>query len=142
MKLISCTDYVVYQREKGINDNTRRFLACEKYVKFLKRPLELGMFIPTDKEGNVLEDVKLPLMAYEEISISIRNKYEQYQEAKQRVLFEGITSVELTPNSLLSSNRIIIFRKDEDPLRFDKISGTIEQLVNRVTLTEEAIKQL
>lgn len=91
MKLIKCSDYTELQRNTKHNrrgkvlTNTQRFWNCEKYVSFIKMSLELGMFIPCDLDGNVLEKPKEHLtnrsLYYKELR--------QYQEALDRVLFEG-----------------------------------------------------
>ena len=44
MNLIPMTDFVLEQRNKKNTDNIRRFWACEKYAKFLKKHISLKMF--------------------------------------------------------------------------------------------------
>lgn len=60
MKLIKMTDYVSQKRDfidKMMNDQDRlTILQCIfDYSEFLKTPLNLGMFIPCDENGNVLK---------------------------------------------------------------------------------------
>lgn len=59
------------------------------YANFLTQPLTLGMFVPCDEDGNVLEYPKT-LGVY---SLLHTDKYidlfNQIQKAKKRVLFEG-----------------------------------------------------
>ncbi len=96
-KLIGMIDFVLENPQFKFgeyNEYTEKRLGkIVRYADFLKRKLELGMFVATDKEGNMLKKVKLPPIAYEETSIAIRTKYEQYQEAKDKVLFEDIDAV-------------------------------------------------
>lgn len=86
MKLISMTDFVLEQKEKvnkhAIPYRIESLHKIENYAKFLKQPLELWMFVPCDKNGNVLEE---PLH-YTEFT---RNETNKYQQAKERCLFEG-----------------------------------------------------
>jgi hypothetical protein len=90
--LIGMTDFVLSQRIKGINDNVRRFWACERYANFLKRPLELWMFVPCDEEGNVLVDdnsFECCGRCVDGIDECVSEQREKYQQAKERCLFEG-----------------------------------------------------
>jgi hypothetical protein len=83
-KLISMTDYV-FEKHNDMDSYTdyedmgHLFESVLNYAKFLKQPLKLGMFVPCDKNGNVLKDVGL-LPCYE---------LDVYRKAKERVLFEG-----------------------------------------------------
>jgi hypothetical protein len=53
------------------------------YANFLKRPLELGMFVPCDLKGNVMKKSTIGSGSWQEIDDK------KYQQAKERVLFEG-----------------------------------------------------
>tara|TARA_B100001765_G_C19461716_1_gene319567 strand:- start:27 stop:527 length:501 start_codon:yes stop_codon:yes gene_type:complete len=80
------------------------------YNNFLKQPLTLGMFVPCDDEGNVLDDSFSgePVLAdykierfntetgatyddgYDYQEFELHNKYyEIYQQAEEKVLFKG-----------------------------------------------------
>lgn len=143
MKLIGMTDFVLEMRKNNNKDNIRRFWSCENYAQFLKQSLTLGMFIPTDKDGNVLE---------EPCSIGVGNDFylqraiNQYEEAKERVVFEGFS---------VSSNDTLVFNEDitiefcinniEVHNEFSQEYNVyiIEDLSNLdLTLTENAIKQI
>jgi hypothetical protein len=82
MKLISMTDFAINQN--SIVGDYRKTVF--NYAKFLKQPLELGMFIPCDEENNFLEP-PLHIELYE--GDSYDSDCEKYQEAKSRVLFDG-----------------------------------------------------
>jgi hypothetical protein len=94
MKLISCTDFVLEQEKKGMQNTDRplRFERILKYAKFLKQPLTLSMFVPTDDDGNVLEEPKC-MYIYNtqcfECTADEMYRCRKYNEAKERVIFEG-----------------------------------------------------
>ena len=64
MELIKCSDYVIKHHYPETNEEAERELIlidnfynkCINYANFLKQPLTLGMFIPCDLDGNVLEE--------------------------------------------------------------------------------------
>lgn len=61
MKLISMTDFVILQNISLANKEIKHNecgLRILKYANFLKQPLILGMFVPCDENGNVLEEPK------------------------------------------------------------------------------------
>ena len=93
MKLIKMTDFVLQNYEK--NDNYQNIAdECLLYANFLKQPLTLGMFIPCDENGNVLEDPEFHEPNNEnEIGDYDELRY-QYQEAKSKVIFEGFVFTE------------------------------------------------
>ena len=76
MELIKCSDYVC-DMEKSLEQ-------IIKYARFLKQPLTLGMFIPIDLDGNVLEEPEEDF-----INPYYPNDCKQFKEAKDRVIFEG-----------------------------------------------------
>jgi len=88
MKLISMTDFVLEQVQNSkyeeFNKVNETFVNnVINYAKFLKQLLELWMFIPCDKYGNVLEepDADFYMMVTDEEIV-------KYQQAKERCLFE------------------------------------------------------
>ncbi len=103
------TDFVL---EQSNNENLQKHLSNKNghefmnywhsvfsYAKFLKEPLKLGMFVPCDENDMPLEIpfnygaylVSLPKedFNYNEIDCL------QYQQAKDRVLFDGFELVEI-----------------------------------------------
>lgn len=92
MHLKSMTNYVISQWDKDISreDFAQSMI---KYATFLEEPLTLGMFLPTDNDGNVLKQyIKTK---DEEIHDQLKNcriitKEEVlYINAKRNVIFEG-----------------------------------------------------
>jgi len=85
MKLISMTGFVLEQYEKiEYEGNLPTFTtSVHNYAQFLKQPLELWMFVPcklVDGVWVVLEEPK----EYNKWHMD-----EEYQQAKERCLFEG-----------------------------------------------------
>lgn len=99
MKLISMTDYVLdeikpFESADLMDELQTKARILERigdYSIFLKQPLILGMFVPCDKEGNVLNEVKHKRV--DEFSDDSWQKHQaelrQYKQAEERVLFEG-----------------------------------------------------
>lgn len=89
MELISMTDFVLERQGKILNSE----LGCLAiyYASFLKQPLKLEMFIPCDKDGNVLEE---PQMRPERNSFDEEDmdydaqELHDYIKAKEKVLFK------------------------------------------------------
>lgn len=79
------------KRLKDVSDSEYRRLR-ELYDDFLEQPLTLGMFVPCDSQGNVLEEPKKCQYAFGDQMVSEKQwnrDCQQYQQAKDRVLFEG-----------------------------------------------------
>jgi hypothetical protein len=111
MKLISMTDYVLEQEKYLDITNRQKLEHIINYANFLKQPLELWMFVPCDLEGNVL---------IEPIEQNPIYWSKEYQQAKERVLFEGFDL------------------RDYNLLMIQKLK-TIEDLIpHNLTLTETA----
>lgn len=103
--LIGMTDFVLEQKQSTSFIErvfvTNELLSIEKirkYANFLKQPLELGMFVPCDEDGNVLEE---PICQ----EYALYNK--KYQKSKERCLFEGFTEQEASYIISCSDNKII-----------------------------------
>lgn len=137
MKLISMTDLVL---KDNFGSYENLYVKHLKYANFLKQPLNLGMFVPCDLEGNFLEEPDgdnyksdeekdIPNFDY----IKYKNDSKEYQEAKDRVLFRGKFEV-------CSERQLIRFNKLMQPL---ECLSVVENLVKyNLNLSESAIKQL
>ena len=148
MKLIKCSDYVIevasVKMESGETVGgqiIKEYYSLVDYSNFLKRPLELGMFIPTDKEGNVLGEPEV--MTF--ICVESQSEYlKQYQEAKDRVLFKGCVYNDYQPSTKFNDwtiNGFVIARETNGGVAIKHL--TIEDLCELgLELTESAIKQL
>lgn len=93
-KLIQMTTFVLEQAKSPIHRIDVAF-NCIKYAKFLKQPLTLGMFIPVDENNVLLEEPVAPKNFWEsdeqDAQLWAQHQYDsdKYNEAKERVLFEG-----------------------------------------------------
>ena len=83
MKLISMTDFVIQAYEEEMDCNISAIRVFE-YAHFLKQPLTLGMFVPCDDDGNVLE---IPTKENSNNTIDHDSKLMDYNDAKSKVLF-------------------------------------------------------
>lgn len=79
-----------------------KWMITGEYMKFLSRKLKLGMFVPCDLEGNVLEkpkDATQFLHGIEYDLVTAKKEYskqlKEYQQAESRVLFEVDGSYDL-----------------------------------------------
>lgn len=141
MKLISMREFVL-ERELEITKNGTNFILCHKYAKFLSQPLTLGMFVPCDLDGNVLEKTEhIRKIGSEDKFDRHSDKYEQ---AKARVLFEGFE---------MHRNGKYVVDVLDNPIYFNVGFGwtlygggkytNVESLMSRnITLTQQAIKQI
>lgn len=126
------TDFVLEQRENHNGDfEDYADLIC-RYAKFLKKPLELWMFVPCDEEGNVLEKPEFKDTLNSDAHFLATEKY---QQAKERRLFEGFFNVSE--------------KKEYWAFTFGKISiqilktNTIESLIDlKPQLTQTAIEKI
>lgn len=141
------TDFVLEQTELLYEKNQSKLIhRVVNYAQFLKQPLTLGMFVPCDEEGNILEE---PIISEHLLDrpggspIKSKNTPEAYyyRKAKERVLFEGF---EVKKD---------ICYKGEKRISVDYAiyiptmrTLTIEELISKkktpLTLTETAIKQI
>ena len=116
MKLISMTDFVL-QQDKEIeyyNDFDEKYHCFNrvlKYAKLLKTPLNLGMFIPCDENGNILKDPELTMMQGDgSIYYGASDEdFDIYSQAEEKVIFEGF---ELVTDIYKSCKRFIIWMPD------------------------------
>lgn len=134
-KLISMTDYVVHCRKRNDLDNVRRFWACERYAQFLKTPLDIGMFVPCDENGNVLKE---PLQGYIGNEQYEGCEMDEYIKAKENVIFEGWVHISEWYGGHL------IARDKEGTNQFWTLDyDNIEQLSREInlTLTQNVIKK-
>lgn len=99
MKLISMTDFVLEQNNKMFvltSDRTYTFQEYGQvvisYARFLKKPLTLGMFVSCDEDGNPFKVESDGLISNCQCDTPTKcNDFcKKYEEAKEKVLFEGI----------------------------------------------------
>ncbi|MEN5130492.1 hypothetical protein [Elizabethkingia anophelis] len=92
-KLITLMDFVLNINEivPEVN-NFKKLVSIENYAKFLKERINLGMFFPCDKHGNLLKkpnNYELWKALHEEEGSTIGFiEHEEYLEASNKVFFE------------------------------------------------------
>ncbi|WP_180564229.1 hypothetical protein [Chryseobacterium sp. JV274] len=68
------------------------------YTKFLKQPLKMGMFLPMDKHGVILEPLQLCCNSSDcgcmgmPVNVSSQEEIDEYYQSEYRILFEGFRS--------------------------------------------------
>ena len=146
MKLISMTDFVLEQTAKEFSA-IKRLNQIIGFAEFLKQPLKLEMFVPCDGEGNILEQPvyttshsdECYCKGCEEETKRCSDLQNQYQKAKEKVLFEGfgVKYFDLRKKSYLIFNNDFVL-----DLTF-KHKKYIESLIHlNIELTPTAIKQI
>ena len=131
-------DFVIEQNKDGLSHTRYSYQKCFDYATFLKQPLQLDFFVPTDKNGNILKGKPLS-PAPDSEWIRWENEKFEFYEALERVLFKGFGVME---QSAVSN---CVWIKDTDTkFHIDiKYGTTVEQLVkSKLELTETAIKQI
>ena len=94
------TDFVLEQGKKPNNSDFRQRFVVKvlNYANFLKQPLTLGMFVPCDDDGNVLEFKERHNCINE---IEFDQKLLDFQDAKSKILFNGFSYI----NEVLINNK-------------------------------------
>ena len=155
IKLQSMTDFVLEQNKDGLSHTRYSYQKCFNYAKFLKQPLQLGFFVPCDENNNVLKEPSVKDFLYHGKKlnhIDFSAETEQYQKAKERVLFEGFE----VKSSKIHEDREFIGWEIYNPSIFINIGNgwqkpefpdfeIIEDLLSfskEVELTDSAIKQI
>jgi len=146
MKLISMTDFVLEYYSDETRDELQVLDLMNNYANFLKQPLTLDMFVTCDEEGNVLEEPFNPIYLEPQPDLGqkeadyICKKWDEYQQAKERVLFDGCTC------TFLNGDNKHYLIEDGNGNRFWaswNTSKTIEHLMKyNLKLTKTAIKQI
>ena len=151
MKLISMTSFVL---QRDITDIKQRD-SIVKYANFLKQPLKLEMFVPLNEYGEILIN---PFACDEDAGSEKELKQIQYNNAKEKVLFENAVFFETKPH--FNTKRILISLNNNHTFRiynqFNYRDGsiekqyfpnnenlTIENLIQyNLQLTKNAVKQI
>ena len=133
-KLISMCDFVL---EQGNPSNTDSQFTDKVmyYAKFLKQPLELQMFVPCDENN---DQITQRHYQYFDNDDEYNGYLNQYNQAKERCLFEGFEFQRETNNYyffIYNSRYTFTLNK--------KAKSTIEDLINKdLQLTPTALKQI
>ena len=102
MKKLISTDGLNLELDKINMPFEKKWKKTVNNTCLVKRKLELGYFIATDKEGNVLEEPEhyKSFLKVRRTNKAINDECKQYQEAKERVLFKGFTYEYLSDSEL------------------------------------------
>ena len=165
MKLISNTLFGKYCKSKE-KEFSRRIDYLDWYEKtrnnfdnFLEQPLKLEMFEPCDEDEEILKPQYIAgkeVIYNELVEEFIMDKVKEYNEAKEKVLFEGFNLNQKDFSKLESifcltkeCFQITFFTKEKgcfmDNLKTNKTYEikTIEDLIQyNLQLTENAVKQI
>ena len=98
-KLIPMTSFVIdYYSHEGYAD-LQTLQLMKNYANFLKQPLALWMFVPTDSKGELLKEPEdydfwrnVDSKAKKDLTISESSKivqFKAYEKARKKILFEG-----------------------------------------------------
>lgn len=132
------SDFVLNTQNKEITVSygyRNKLSEITNYAKFLKKPLTLGMFVCCDKDGNVMiHPCEKGFLGSQEMQYDFYKK--KYQEAKERVLFEGF-SFNKKKEQIIFKNRTLTLKT------FFAVNNCIGDLLFMdITLTPTAIKQI
>lgn len=140
MNLLSNTNFGIYLKTLEISNSCYKMLRMN-FDSFVSKKLKLGMFVPCDEEGNVLKEPDMCFRHDEKLS-------KEYQQAKERCLFEGfrVEEHEKESFSIRCENNILnVMWNFSDKRGWFTARGisTIEDLVKYdLTLTKTAQKQI
>ena len=145
--LQSMTDFVLHFDTCKVFPKEMYF-KIKKYANFLKQPLQLGFFVPTDLEGNVLEK---PLESdFDNFDLNeggqvvdyelYNNACDEFLDAQEKVLFKGFEIRDKGNFYFVERKESTLFRR----VLNKNTKSTIEDLLiwGNVELTETAIKQI
>ena len=127
-RLKSMTDFVLQNSKEPYVEGTK-YKEIVSYANFLKKPLKLGYFIPCSEMDN-------PIIFYG--GIPSKKKLELFEEAKQRVLFEGFEYDK--ENDWVTYNEFARFFVSE--LQNGKVEDLFKLIKDEITLTETSKKEI
>ena len=147
MKLISMTDFVIEQNSK--EHSLECLLKIRSYAKFLKQPLTLGMFVPAKLVNDEWVVLEKPDCSFEDMTIGEHVQLIEYQETKERVLFEEFEIVDLYDGvkrlaSPCGSYNLFWYSEEKGWYFSRGVDGqTVEYLAKeKLDLTQSTIKQI
>lgn len=126
MNLTSSKDFGKLLKDKSDSEYRR---LRENFDNFLEKPLKLGYFIPCSEMDN-------PIIFYG--GIPSKKKLELFEEAKQRVLFEGFEYDK--ENDWVTYNEFARFFVSE--LQNGKVEDLFKLIKDEITLTETSKKEI
>ena len=138
MNLTSSKDFGKLLKDKSDSEYRR---LRENFDNFLEKPLKLGYFIACDENDVPLEEPIYSIINYGASPESIKY-YEAdkklFEEAKQRVLFEGFEYDK--ENDWVTYNEFARFFVSE--LQNGKVEDLFKLIKDEITLTETSKKEI
>ena len=145
MKLISMIDFVsiFYNDLKSEHKVNWSFdQICNKifnYANFLKQSLNLGMFVPCDEDGDILDEPedyenRLPNMMTE-----YNDEVYRYKQAKEKVLFKGF---KINGNYIYYGHFMVCLISEIELYTVESLLNHFIPETEEVQLTESALKQI
>ena len=139
--LQSMTDFVLHFDTCKVFPKEMYF-KIKKYANFLKQPLQLGFFVPTDLENNILPEPQMRpernSFDEEDVDYDAQELYE-YIEAKKRVLFKGFELY--NDENTIRYNNIFIEKQDfKKGLIIESLKSYCS--TTSIELTDSAIEQI
>jgi hypothetical protein len=144
-RLVSMIYFVLNHESRKDSDPYNYSNSVLEYANFLNQSLNLGMFFPAIEVDGKWEVLKHP--SEYDIKFDFRDKeeqakdYKQYQQAKDRVLFEGfeLNRLENSIEGHFNYNTVFVCRKDYSNVIF--FYKTINDLIKYApTLTAKGQK--
>ena len=146
MKLISNTSFGEFCKSKEKEFPTRNVYldwyeeVRTNYDNFIKQHLNLGMFVPCDEDGDILDEPKDYELRLPNMMTEYNDEVYRYKQAKEKVLFEGIEFRKNAGVNFLTIKEDTFAFFDFN-IKFKNL--TVEFLVQyNLQLTESAIKQI
>ncbi len=148
--LMSMVDFVLEQENKS-DSMGNSYWKCLRYAKFLKQHLSLYMFIPCKLVEGVCMVLEEPVKfnnwtnydySGTDIGFEDERLCREYQQAKERVLFEGFELIKESCNDTVK----MVWDKNRNTIGFG-FSKNNNRIIEDLTylnleLTPNAIKQL
>lgn len=162
MTLKPLSDYILELNKKRKNDLISVFDFAHlvvKYTEFLKQPLTLGMFVPVDKHGIVLEPLQFCCTGSDcgcmgmPVNVSSQEEIDEYYQAEDKVLFNGFRSKPAINEVFNDSLKLTIYLETFQFMNVhenglgggDLIGSTIESLSHAdlgIELTHSALEAI
>jgi len=146
MKTLIGMRYFVLEQNKNSLTTRECFINCLNYANFLEQPLELWMFVPCKLVNGVWVVLSTELeegMTFNEID----KVNKEYQQAKEKCLFEEFEVIEISKNFKIIKNKKldcqVLASQYENHYYLCSEFQIIEDLVKyNLQLTPTAIKQI
>lgn len=132
---VPLSEYVIRLAEEANNDPKytpleaiSSYWKVVDYTRFIKHEITLGMFVPVDEDGNILQDPNKPRPICRDcadghgtcdidgLNCDPDKRKEQYQQALNNVIFEGFEASD-------NGEHILLTTQDGTELTYSKIDG-------------------